>query len=517
MHRFLSANAPVCHSIESTRLIEATAMADLPPRTLMRRAGTALAQFARAIAPHARTIWIACGPGNNGGDGMEAAVQLKQQHNNVVVTWFGDMRQLPTEAKQALESAMEAGVTFAITPPEQLLPGDLCIDAMLGIGANRAPKGKMNEWVQHMRGSPADLISVDVPSGLDADSGTLLPNLGFGETTVMAGVVLPGALGDVTRTPKHPQQRRFTLTFLSGKPGLMTGEGIDLAGEIWLDDLGAETWVSAVPPDWTVNRSHSKSRHDHTAHKGNRGDVVVVGGAGDSEKSQSMAGACTLAGAGALYGGAGRVYLHQLDRKAPRTNPVLPELMYRQVADLDLQTITAVCGCGGGNAVAAHISELLTDCKQVVLDADALNAIAADPALATLLQYRAQISWQTVLTPHPLEAARLLGKADATEVQADRLKAARDLVKRFNCVVVLKGSGSLIAGPGMSCRINATGNGRLATAGTGDVLAGYIGALLAQGMPAFEAACAAVRRHGEVADAWSGPGALTAQGLAARL
>ena len=135
----------------------------------------------------------------------------------------------------------------------------------------------------------------------------------------------------------------------------------------------------------------------------------------------------------------------------------------------------------------------------------------------TLLQYRAQMSWQTVLTPHPLEAARLLGKADATEVQADRLKAARDLVKRFNCVVVLKGSGSLIAGPGMSCRINATGNGRLATAGTGDVLAGYIGALLAQGMPAFEAACAAVRRHGEVADAWSGPGALTAQGLAARL
>ena len=492
-------------------------MADLPPRTLMQRAGTSLAQFARAIAPHARTIWIACGPGNNGGDGMEAAVQLKQQHNNVVVTWFGDMRQLPTEAKQALESAMEAGVTFAITPPDHLHPGDLCIDAMLGIGANRAPKGKMNEWVQLMRSSPAVLISVDVPSGLDADAGTLLPNLGFGETTVMAGIVLPGALGDVTRTTKHPQQRRYTLTFLSGKAGLLTGEGIELAGEIWLDNLGAETWVNAVPPDWTVNRSHSKARHDHTAHKGNRGDVVVVGGAGEHDKGQSMAGACTLAGAGALYGGAGRVYLHLLDRKAPRTNPVLPELMYRQVADLDLQRLTAVCGCGGDKAVAAHISELLTDCKQIVIDADALNAIAADPALSTLLQYRAQMSWQTVLTPHPLEAARLLGKPNADDVQADRLQAVHAIVKQYNCVVVLKGSGTLIAGPGMPCRLNATGNGQLATAGTGDVLAGYIGALMAQGMPAFEAACAAVRRHGEVADAWAGPGALTALGLAQQL
>lgn len=492
-------------------------MADLPPSTLMQRAGTSLALFARAVAPHARTIWIACGPGNNGGDGMEAAVQLKRMHNNVVVTWFGDMRQLPAEAKQALEAAMEAGVTFAIQPPETLLPGDLCIDAMLGIGANRAPKGKMNEWVQLMRSAPSDLISVDVPSGLDADSGTLLPNLGFGETTVLAGIVLPGAMPDITRSIKHPLQRRYTLTFLSGKPGLLTGEGLDLAGETWIDDLGASTWIQAVTPEWTVNRSQPKRVITHVAHKGSRGDVVVVGGAGESTTGQSMAGACTLAGAGALYGGAGRVYLHLLDREASRNNPVLPELMYRQLSDLNLQTVTAVCGCGGGQAVADLIPDLLTDCKQVVLDADALNAIAADPALRTLLQYRSQMSWQTVLTPHPLEAARLLGRADADAVQADRLKAARELVKAFNCVVVLKGSGTLIAAPGMPCRINCTGNGRLATAGTGDVLAGYIGALMAQGMPAFEAACAAARRHGEVADEWPAKIPLTALGVAQAL
>ncbi|ARU05791.1 NAD(P)H-hydrate dehydratase [Comamonas serinivorans] len=517
MHRFLSAPVAVCHSIEATRLIEATAMADLPPRALMQRAGQSLARFALAVAPHARTIWIACGPGNNGGDGMEAAIHLRRLHPNVVVTWFGDMRQLPSEAKQALEAAMEAGVTFAIQPPDSLRPGDLCIDALLGIGANRAPKGKMNEWLQLMRSAPSDLISVDVPSGLDAESGVLLPNMGFGETTMMAGILLPGALPDITRSVKHPQQRRYTLTFLSGKPGLLTGEGIDLAGEIWLDPLGAETWVRAVQPEWTVNRSKPKRVVDHHAHKGARGDVVIVGGAGDAQKDHSMAGACTLAGAAALHGGAGRVYMHLLDARAPRNNPLQPELMYRSIRDLDLQKVTAVCGCGGGDAVGTLIPDLFTDCKQLVLDADALNVVATDAALRTLLQYRAQMGWQTVMTPHPLEAARLLGRKDAAEVQANRLQAVRELVDVFECVVVLKGSGTLIAGPGMPCHINVTGNSRLATAGTGDVLAGFIGALMAQGMPAFEAACAAVRRHGEVADEWPTATQLTALDVAHRL
>jgi hydroxyethylthiazole kinase-like uncharacterized protein yjeF len=510
----------VCHSIESTRLIEATAMADLPPRTLMQRAGASLARFALAIAPHARTIWIACGPGNNGGDGMEAAAHLKRRHPNVVVTWFGDMRQLPADAKQALEAAMEAGVTFALQPPESLLPGDLCIDALLGIGANRAPKGKMSEWLQLMRSSPADLISVDVPSGLDAESGTLLPSMGFGDTTVTTSILLPSAQPEFARGVKHARQRRHTLTFLTGKPGLIAGEGADLAGEVWLDPLGSEAQVAAVAPEWTVNRSEHRRAIDHVAHKGTRGDVVIVGGAGDTgdaDKARSMAGACTLAGAGALHGGAGRVYMHVLDATAPRSNPLLPELMFRPLQALDLQKTTAVCGCGGGDAVAALIPELLTDCRQLVLDADALNAIATDAALRTMLQYRVQMGWQTVLTPHPLEAARLLGKDDARDIQANRLQAARDLSRAFDCVVVLKGSGTLIAAPGMPSQINVTGNSRLATAGTGDVLAGFIGALLAQGLPAFEAACAAVRRHGEVADQWPEDHHLTAHALAQAL
>lgn len=243
----------------------------------------------------------------------------------------------------------------------------------------------------------------------------------------------------------------------------------------------------------------------------------MVGGTGQASSGSSMTGACTLAAAGALFGGAGRVYLHLIDPNAPLHNPLLPELMYRQMRDLSLPNLTAVCGCGGGKAISELIPDLLTDCRRVVLDADALNAIAAEPSLRTLLQYRAQMNWETVLTPHPLEAARLLDLPAASDVQEHRETAIQNLVKTYNCVVVLKGSGTLIAAPGFSGRINATGNSRLATAGTGDVLAGYIGALIAQGMPAFEAACAAVQRHGEVADEWHNPSRLTALQLAQAL
>ena len=146
-----------------------------------------------------------------------------------------------------------------------------------------------------------------------------------------------------------------------------------------------------------------------------------------------------------------------------------------------------------------------------------MNAIAADPALATLLQYRAQMSWQTVLTPHPLEAARLLGKADATEVQADRLGAAHQLAIQFNAVAVLKGSGTVVAAPDRVPAINPTGNARLATAGTGDVLAGMVGARLAAGASALRAASEAVYAHGLAADRWPPDRALTASALARRM
>jgi hydroxyethylthiazole kinase-like uncharacterized protein yjeF len=172
----------------------------------------------------------------------------------------------------------------------------------------------------------------------------------------------------------------------------------------------------------------------------------------------------------------------------------------------DLTDLTLVAGCGGGQAIVRALPRLLSAAPRLVLDADALNAIAADTQLQTLLRQRAARGRQTVLTPHPLEAARLLG-CTASEVQADRLKAARRLAERGHCVVVLKGSGSIVASPDGPLGINPTGNHRLATAGSGDVLAGWIGARLARGETAWSAACAAVYEHGLQAEKGADQGA----------
>jgi hydroxyethylthiazole kinase-like uncharacterized protein yjeF len=160
--------------------------------------------------------------------------------------------------------------------------------------------------------------------------------------------------------------------------------------------------------------------------------------------------------------------------------------------------MTLVCGCGGGDAIAALLPRLLNSNAPRVLDADALNALALDPVLQTLVRARAKSAADTVLTPHPLEAARLLGSSTG-QVQQNRLAAARQLSQQFNCTVALKGAGTVIATPGRPPVINPTGNARLATAGTGDVLAGMIGAGLARGMNAFEATCEAVYHHGLLA------------------
>jgi hydroxyethylthiazole kinase-like uncharacterized protein yjeF len=178
-----------------------------------------------------------------------------------------------------------------------------------------------------------------------------------------------------------------------------------------------------------------------------------------------------------------------------------PELMFRRFEKLDWSAMSVLAGCGGGHAIAGYLPALLTSAKRLVLDADALNRIAESQALQRQLAQRAIAC--TVLTPHPLEAARLLC-VQVAQVQADRLGAARAMAERFQCVVVLKGSGSIIAAPGETARINPSGNAKLATAGTGDVLAGLLGANLANGMPALDAACAAVWRHGLAADHWPG-------------
>jgi ADP-dependent NAD(P)H-hydrate dehydratase / NAD(P)H-hydrate epimerase len=196
-----------------------------------------------------------------------------------------------------------------------------------------------------------------------------------------------------------------------------------------------------------------------------------------------------------------------------------PELMFRSPDALDLRSQVVVCGCGGGEAVKAVLPKVLSSATRLVLDADALNAIANDTALQALLKARAardNSGFATILTPHPLEAARLLQTTTA-QVQSDRLKSATQLAELYQAVVVLKGSGTVIAAPGQTSCINASGNALLATAGTGDVLAGILGAHVATGANTFAASCSAVFMHGQVADDWrqTNPGeALTASRLA---
>jgi ADP-dependent NAD(P)H-hydrate dehydratase / NAD(P)H-hydrate epimerase len=232
----------------------------------------------------------------------------------------------------------------------------------------------------------------------------------------------------------------------------------------------------------------------------------VIGGA------PGMAGAALLAARAALHHGAGRVFVGFLDPDSGALDPQQPDLMVRPWDSLAVDAMSVACGCGGGEAVRTALPRALGS-RALVLDADALNAVAADAQLQASVAARGRGGAPTVLTPHPLEAARLLGQ-DTKAVQVDRIASARELARRHASVVVLKGSGSVIASPEGAVRINPTGNARLAIAGTGDVLAGWIAARMAGGEGAFEAACAAVYLHGLAADRWPGDRALTAGALA---
>jgi hydroxyethylthiazole kinase-like uncharacterized protein yjeF len=279
---------------------------------------------------------------------------------------------------------------------------------------------------------------------------------------------------------------------------LFTGSGRDHAGDIWWDSLGvdlpphlATAWLNGSPP------GHAHRRH--AQHKGSFGDVAVVGGAA------GMAGAALLAARAAHAAGAGRVYVDGLDATCRTVDPSRPELMFRHggwqavAVEVEART-TVVAGCGGGQAIRQALPRLLSTAGQLVLDADALNAVATDPALASLLSARRVRKRDTVLTPHPLEAARLLGTTTAS-VQLDRLGCAMHLARRFGSVIVLKGSGSVIASADEALWINGTGNAALASAGTGDVLAGWIGgAWAASGATAMEAARRATWLHGLAAE-----------------
>jgi hydroxyethylthiazole kinase-like uncharacterized protein yjeF len=467
------------YDLAGTRCIEAQALAALPPNTLMQRAGLAVAQLALAVAPHARRIWIACGPGNNGGDGLEAALHLCRWGKTPVVTWLGSPEKASPDTLAAYNRLKAHGITVSESIPPHV---DLCIDALLGIGATRRePAGSLALWMDGMNRSGALVLSVDVPSGLHADTGS---------------------------TTGCHVKATHTLSLLTLKPGLFTFQGRDACGDVWLDGLGVDFNAPGRPsPTARLNTCPDTVTRQHASHKGNFGDVAVIGGA------SGMKGAAMLAASAALHAGAGRVFVSLLDNPGLAVNLEQPELMFRNIDDLNLNTSVTVCGCGGGTAIRLQLPNILSASAPVVIDADALNAIATDQDLQRELRRRSTHNLTTVMTPHPLEAARLLGLT-AQQVQQDRLAAANRLATSFGCTVILKGSGTVIAGPGQIPVLNATGNARLATAGTGDVLAGMVGAYLAKGQPAFQATCAAVYAHGAIADAWQSPQPLTASQLA---
>ncbi len=475
MQRITPRQSHPLYSAAATRTLEATLAATLPPHTLMQRAGLATARLALAIAPHARYYWIACGPGNNGGDGLEAAMHLQQWGKTPLVSWLGTPATAPADARASHARAVAAGVRFVDAPPADC---DICIDALLGTGASRPPEGQLADWIAHINTLSVPVLAVDLPSGLNTDTGA--------------------TLGPCVHAS-------HTLSLLTLKPGLYTAQGRDQTGEVWFESLGADE--VATTPQASLGGAPAALLRRHATHKGSYGDVAVIGGA------RGMSGASLLAASAALHHGAGRVYVGLLDEGGMTVDPTHPELMFRDTAALDPAQLTVVAGCGGGQAMAAQLPRLLSTAPRLVLDADAINSIANDSQLAVLLRTRSARQRQTVLTPHPLEAARLLACTTAA-VQADRLAAAQQLARQFGCVIVLKGSGTVVAAPDRPPVINPTGNARLATAGTGDVLAGLIGARLAQGENAFEAACAAVWLHGQAADTWPQDRALTAGALA---
>ena len=484
------------HAAIAARALETLALGGHAPQALMERAGLGVARLARALAPTARLVEIWCGPGNNGGDGYVAARRLHETGTPVRVLECADPARLPADASAARSSAVQAGVPLVgmdgALPSGSPMP-DLVIDALLGLGSSRAPQGRLAEAIGHIaarRRAGSIVLAVDLPSGLSPDTGQ--------------------PLGDAAVQADH------TLALLSLKPGLFTAQGRDLAGTAWFDDLGhpctAPPGDSAGATAWLAGPALRRA-WPHAAHKGRRGDAWVVGGA------SGMVGAAWLAARAALAAGTGRVYVSTLaaDVTMP-LDPGRPELMHRPfeaAVEALLPMATTIAGCGGGTAVREPLARLLAGAPRLVLDADALNHIAVASELQRLLQGRADRGQVTVLTPHPLEAARLL-RTDSAAVQADRLAAAVALAAQTSAVVVLKGSGTVVAAPGALPCINSTGNASLATAGTGDVLAGWLGGLWAQSplSRAFDVACAAAWQHGRAADR-ARPGAATGAPLLA--
>ena len=437
---------------EQIRGIEREAGEMLP--SLMERAGAAAATLgARLASDRNKDVLVLAGPGNNGGDARIVAARLQEQFFRVTVA--SSPQELPDKS------------------------WGLVVDGLFGIGLARDVEGPYARLVDYANQQRCPVLALDVPSGLQSDTGRVLG---------------------------HAVRATHTITFIGLKPGLLTLDGPDQAGEITVENLNlslppASAWVASAE----LFREALK-RRPRNFHKGQAGSIGILGGA------SGMTGAALLAGRAALKLGAGRVYVGLLDEHE-YVDFQNPELMIRHVDDalgLDLDALVVGPGLGESERGETVVGAVLAADIPCVLDADALNLLSQNESFRKTCAHRTA---ETLVTPHPAEAARLLGSSVAA-VQADRVKAARMISENLNAHVVLKGNGSIVAARDGHWFVNTTGNPGMASAGMGDVLAGLLGALLAQRYSGESALVLGTHLHGAAADALvrsgTGPVGITA-------
>jgi ADP-dependent NAD(P)H-hydrate dehydratase / NAD(P)H-hydrate epimerase len=486
-------------SVRQIRTLEQTAFSHIDSFLLMQAAGVRSALKIVDQIVHSETHSTRClvlaGPGNNGGDACIVAGELKRKGMQVDLFQITEGKQGSKDRMQAVLWALAHGVQPIELESEISLPeiamDTVIVDGLLGIACDRPPQGLIERLIQHINAHryKARVYALDCPSGLNCDTGSA-----------------PGAA----------VQAHTTFSYLACKHGLLSEQGKDLCGELWIDTLNCDALLDTEPhaAEWGMV-AHAVSRLDqlqhlpkrgHQHHKGSFGSIAVLGG------QQGMVGACVLSARTALMLGCGRValtLLHEADMHLPDVqrqgqSPFLdlnfPEIMNKGLESNLEFADTAVIGPGLGQSEEAlsMVHALLEHDKglNMVWDADALNLLAANSTLrARLERYRRKHHAKSlVFTPHPLEAARLL-QSTTDMIQADRMKAVKSLASQFDCTVVLKGTGSLICNSNQ-IEINTTGGPALATAGSGDVLAGAVAAMLGQGLGEFRAASFAVYLHG---------------------
>jgi hydroxyethylthiazole kinase-like uncharacterized protein yjeF len=427
----------------------------------MERAGEAAAACALQLRSGTAPVLVFAGPGNNGGDALVLARVLHKHGVPVALVFAGEASKLPTDAHAAYEKLIAAGMVIHRAVPAGHF--SLVVDGLFGIGLSRPIEGEWAALIERINQFAGPVLALDLPSGLDADTGQI------------HGVAVRAS---------------HTATFIAGKPGLYTADGPDHCGTVSIHNLHLPAIASAGAVLSIDDFSAALQPRQRNSHKGSHGSLAVIGGA------SGMTGAALLAARAALKLGAGRVFVGLLDHLPVDYGQ--PELMLRDPADALAQASAGVIGPGLGVTTLAY--ELL--CRAVsadfplLIDADGLSLISTHPVLARNIARR---SAPTLLTPHPAEAARLLG-CTTEAVQTDRIDAALRLSRKFNATVALKGCGTVLTNPDGQWRINTTGNPGLASGGTGDVLAGMAGALLAQGWPPSAALCCAVHLHGAAAD-----------------